>query len=169
MESKACTACRKVFPATPENFFRAKNGKYGVASECKKCEMGRKHNWQEENKNLYLERSRASAKKYRSEHPEKVKEANRKHNKKKPLRDKLLRYSLTEEQYYKILVDQDFKCAICGTNQPTKNNTKKTWFVDHCHRTNKVRGLLCSGCNSGLGFLKDDKNVLISALKYLER
>jgi len=39
--------------------------------------------------------------------------------------------------------------------------------VDHCHNTNKVRGLLCSRCNTALGLLKDDENTILNALMYV--
>jgi hypothetical protein len=75
------------------------------------------------------------------------------------------RYGLTPEQYDFMLWEQDSKCAICGTDYPGKNG----WHVDHSHVTGEVRGLLCTGCNTGIGALKDDPAVLRAAADYLER
>lgn len=58
--------------------------------------------------------------------------------------------------------DQDGRCAIC-------NKEMKQVNVDHCHKTQEVRGLLCTACNTGIGKLKDDISVLESAIKYLKR
>ena len=57
---------------------------------------------------------------------------------------------------------QNNKCAIC------KNEFTKTPSIDHCHNTGLVRGLLCSDCNVGIGFLKDNKEYLSNAIKYLK-
>lgn len=61
--------------------------------------------------------------------------------------------------------DQVGRCAICEEILP--QDTKQI-HVDHCHKTNITRGLLCSYCNKGLGFFKDDIQVLEKAIKYLK-
>ncbi len=73
------------------------------------------------------------------------------------------RYDLTHETYLQMLKEQDNKCAICG------NSFTGSPYVDHCHTTGKVRGLLCSTCNTGLGGFKDDPTILENAIKYLTR
>lgn len=71
------------------------------------------------------------------------------------------KYGLTIQQFNEMLEDQGFGCAICTTELIFPN-------VDHCHKTGKVRGLLCSRCNSGLGIFQDNPNTLASALRYLD-
>jgi len=71
------------------------------------------------------------------------------------------RYNLTPEGVMELLNKQSNKCAICLIEL-------STYHIDHCHNTNKVRGILCSSCNMGLGLFKDDTEVLKSAIKYLK-
>lgn len=73
-------------------------------------------------------------------------------------------FNLTEQDYDSMFAKQNYSCAICKTKEPTGYN----WHVDHCHTTNKVRGILCSKCNQGLGLFNDDGNILMSAKEYLE-
>ena len=61
-----------------------------------------------------------------------------------------------------MLAGQGGVCAIC------KRKFDKTPCVDHCHSTGKVRGLLCRKCNIGLGFCRDDSNLMRAATAYLE-
>jgi hypothetical protein len=70
------------------------------------------------------------------------------------------KYGLTLEEYETMRVEQDGKCAICesGTLQ---------LVVDHCHKTGRVRGLLCVSCNASLGLLRDDPEVILRAAQYL--
>jgi hypothetical protein len=75
------------------------------------------------------------------------------------------KYNITEQDYNLLYKLQDGECAICKTSQ-FKLKTKLA--VDHCHKTGKVRGLLCSSCNCALGLLKDNKHVIQEALKYLK-
>jgi hypothetical protein len=77
------------------------------------------------------------------------------------------RYDLSLAQYNALLLAQGGGCAICQTDAPGGNYTK--WAVDHCHDTNRVRGLLCGACNMGLGKFKDDPARLRAAAEYLER
>ncbi len=71
------------------------------------------------------------------------------------------RYGLPPSEYLFLLRKQK-SCAIC------RKKFTGTPHVDHNHKTNKVRKLLCSACNFGLGLFRDSPALLISATKYLQ-
>lgn len=74
------------------------------------------------------------------------------------------RYGLSLEQYNKILQDQKGVCAICGQRE------SRNLSVDHNHRTNKNRGLLCSACNWGLGLIESkNPDALNNLIAYIQR
>ena len=80
------------------------------------------------------------------------------------------KYGVTVEWYDAALVAQEFACAIC--KKPEADNDKRLGkpmrlSVDHCHDTNKVRGLLCNTCNRAIGLLKHDIGAMHSAVAYL--
>ncbi len=75
------------------------------------------------------------------------------------------RYGITKEEYATLLEYQAGRCAICDSEGCP---TGRALAVDHCHTTNKVRGLLCSHCNMGLGMFKDSTPRLTSAIQYLK-
>lgn len=81
------------------------------------------------------------------------------------LKYRIQQFGLTLEQYDTMLETQKYCCCICKTSEPGKHN----WHVDHNHTTGKVRGLLCSPCNTGLGHFGDDPTRLRAAADYLER
>jgi recombination endonuclease VII len=70
------------------------------------------------------------------------------------------KYGLSKDQHAAMRADQDNKCAVC------RDETKL--IVDHCHSTNKVRGLLCSPCNSCEGFARSSPDILRALADYLE-
>lgn len=77
---------------------------------------------------------------------------------------------LFPNQYSRLMKEQQSVCAIC--KQPESVLHKKTkqpiaLAVDHCHTTNKIRGLLCSKCNMGLGLFYDNIELFESAIDYL--
>ena len=74
-------------------------------------------------------------------------------------------YGITIEQYKQMLSSQNNRCAICGNTFKIHRGT----HVDHNHQTGKVRGLLCNGCNIGIGSLKDSLIIVRAAVKYLEQ
>lgn len=76
------------------------------------------------------------------------------------------RYGITKQQYDDMLAAQGGCCAICGRDNP--GGKAKVWAVDHCHNSNRVRGLLCGPCNRGLGQFRDDVERLRAAVRYLE-
>jgi len=72
-------------------------------------------------------------------------------------------YGLTEETYMKLLADQNGGCAICGKTEGNKR--RKRLAVDHDHESGIVRGLLCTTCNTRLGFLEKRWDAIMSYLK----
>lgn len=73
-------------------------------------------------------------------------------------------YGITTEQYEQMLTDQNGVCKIC---KGPDNGPWNCFAVDHCHKTGRVRGLLCAKCNKGLGQFNDDPALLKSAAEYL--
>src|SRR6267142_4841583 len=73
------------------------------------------------------------------------------------------RYGISMEEYHALMRRQGGACAIC------KKIPEKPLCIDNCHLTGKVRGLLCTKCNSGIGFYEDDPNRLRAAIDYLAR
>jgi 5-methylcytosine-specific restriction endonuclease McrA len=70
-----------------------------------------------------------------------------------------IKYGITFTQYTKMIIDQAGRCAIC--RKPAD------LAVDHCHKTSKVRSLLCDACNTGLAMFRDDPELLYEAIRYL--
>lgn len=80
---------------------------------------------------------------------------------------KIKSYGLTPQQFDAMLEAQGGRCAICGTDKPSKRDA--TFRIDHCHKSGAVRGLLCMACNSGLGMFRDHVPALMAAIEYLTR
>ena len=80
-------------------------------------------------------------------------------------------YGMTLLEYNKMLEEQNEVCAIC--KQPEVaidcNGKIRILAVDHCHKTMKVRGLLCNKCNLALGHVEDDIEILRAMITYLEQ
>ena len=74
-------------------------------------------------------------------------------------------YGVTVDDYNKMFEDQEGKCAICKKHQI---ELPKKLHVDHCHKTKKVRGLLCFKCNTAIGHFEDNPEILKNAVEYLE-
>jgi len=75
-------------------------------------------------------------------------------------------YGITDEEYEELAAQQGWACWICG--EKAGKGPGKKLHVDHNHKTGKVRGLLCSSCNGGLGSLHDSMELLKRAIEYLQ-
>lgn len=99
-----------------------------------------------------VERSRAYHREWRKKNPERARGFGLK-----------FRFGIGFEHYEALLRSQNGGCAICGG----QNSKGRALAVDHCHKTGKVRGLLCSKCNSGIGMLGDSSLLLKIATEYV--
>lgn len=77
-----------------------------------------------------------------------------------------IKYGISEEEYNKLLITQDFSCAICSKHV---SKCSQALYVDHRHTTGRIRGLLCAGCNSGIGLMDEDLEILDKAMLYLKK
>lgn len=114
----------------------------------------------------------ASAKAWARRNPDKVSEQYRryriKHREKNLLRLRAStlkrRFGMTPEDYDQMLLHQGGVCAICRG----KNPDGRRLSIDHCHKTNKVRALLCMHCNLLLGHADDDIDLLQKCISYVK-
>ena len=165
---KICAKCGETKPL--EAFGPQKLGKDGKRARCKACEVlyararykadpakaaAIRRKWSQKNRG----KDAAYTRTWSKANPEKLQAIKRALT--------LRAYGLAPQDYASMLLSQRGACAICGTHEPGGSKGKR-FAVDHCHATGKVRGLLCSPCNTGLGQLKDDPAVLRKAIAYLE-
>lgn len=77
-------------------------------------------------------------------------------------------YGISLEYFLELLGEQRGVCAICEEEGfRMHEGIKETLVVDHCHKTGRVRGLLCNNCNRGLGLFQDNYLTLRKAMGYL--
>ena len=139
----ANTATHKNCPICGElkersEFHKWKSRQDGLTAYCKKCTSKKTKSWRDQN-------------------PDKLPtlEQNRISSRKRSC-------GISEKDYAQMLIDQDNQCAIC------KIQIGWEAAVDHCHDTNKVRGLLCRNCNLGLGGFKDNIETIRKAILYVK-
>lgn len=78
-------------------------------------------------------------------------------------------YGISLEEYNRLQLKQDGKCAICRQPETTViRGNLVDLSVDHCHDKGNIRGLLCSKCNQGIGCFKHDQSLLEAAIEYLK-
>lgn len=107
---------------------------------------------------------------YRERHRQSAERSNKK-KRSRPgsyRKEVLKRHGLTVQQYESLLAKQGGVCAICHRPDPGREGYEHL-HVDHDHATGLVRGLLCHGCNTALGFVGDEIETLRSMVRYLER
>lgn len=150
---KKCIKCGISKPL--DEFYRQPNTPTGRRYNCRECCVIESAVYRENNREI----SRAKGRAYY-------------HSKPAEYRNNFLlrRYGITLSQYQEMFQAQSGLCAICGKPETVscgKNGKPKDLCLDHCHKTNKVRGLLCTHCNSGLGMIKDDPELARKLAAYL--
>ncbi|KKN10331.1 hypothetical protein LCGC14_1037690 [marine sediment metagenome] len=146
---KCCSKCKKTKPINQftKTVSTTRLG-WSYRSWCIECNKEFCKYYGKNNKEKRNERGR----KWRKNNPELAKYYDKKGRYKKL-------YGLTLEQVAKLKNINDNACWIC--------NKKGRLFIDHCHKTGKIRGILCPICNTYLGRIKDDINIIEKLKKYL--
>lgn len=173
---KYCSACKQTKPVS--EFYRRRDRPCGYANKCKTCRnayhasyiktpMGRWNQAKADNK-YWLKYGKAYAQtpKGRATARRATKKWRESEHGRRKMRDYHLRakYGISLTEYEILLEIQQGKCAICGSD----GNGKKL-HLDHCHKTQKVRGFLCNGCNGGIGLFREDITRLQNAIEYLKK
>ena len=114
----------------------------------------------------YREEVKKRTRQRRENNPEERKKWDKKYNhsgnNKKKIQLKY-RYNLSYEDWLRMWEGQDGKCVICGESFTKPSDSR----VDHNHKTNKIRGLLCNKCNLGIGCFNDNPKLTTKATEYL--
>jgi Recombination endonuclease VII len=90
----------------------------------------------------------------------------RQHADRERRRRRLAVYGLSVDDYERMAQAQGQRCAICGGSR-SRMDSDGALVVDHNHVTGRIRGLLCTLCNTGLGAMRDDPAILLAAIRYL--
>ena len=157
--------CRKCQKAKDESEFRDNPNHKSKRNDCRECERLVQAARYAANPEAFA----AATRKWSKTHPEQRNATKRAWyaNNKRKHKSTVLKsaYGITLAQYETLLDTQGGVCAICKTS--TNGNCGRKLYVDHCHKTGKVRGLLCGRCNSILGFVDDSPDWLEKAKAYL--
>ena len=83
------------------------------------------------------------------------------------------KYGISLSEFWDYWIVFKGKCSICENDlklpEKRKGQSLEVVAVDHDHNTGQIRGLLCNGCNKGLGLFKDSPQLLESAINYLKK
>ena len=150
LKLKICKTCKQEKSIGEFSFLRGSADR--LRYQCRDCTKNYNKEYWAENRETYIPQMRASGYSYNP----------------KRINYQLIRnYGITLEDYEKMFKDQEGKCAICG--HPETHPNKKRLAVDHCHKTGKVRGLLCNKHNRIIGTMDDSVEELKRASAYLEK
>jgi ERCC4-type nuclease len=155
---KKCTKCKIEKPVS--DYGVDKSTKDGYRYSCKECYNSQQREYARKNKDIIKSRNAKKSQQRKAYYKSKkgIESSRRAHLKRA--------FGITLEDYNNLFEKQGGVCKICQQKEKSKINNFLS--VDHSHLTGKIRGLLCSDCNRGLGLLKDSKQNLINAVKYLE-
>lgn len=149
-----CSNCKIEKPI--EDFWKNKAEKSGRQHQCKIC-LG---TYNKNNPNTTKAKANAWTRDWQKKNPEKTAKNQRVQDLKK--------YGITPGEYTELFTKQNGVCLICGSPPVGKGKINNRLSVDHCHKTGKIRGLLCEPCNLLLGLAKDRAELLYKAAEYIE-
>jgi hypothetical protein len=151
-----CTKCKEVKDSSL--FHRYDKKKNGFTSQCKQCRNEKRKTFYWSNPEKERNKTQKYRKHLRETDPQKLFLSNRNTKLKQA-------YGIDLEQYDKMLKAQACKCAVCGKEHVEEE--KKRLVVDHCHDSEQIRELLCNNCNTALGLLKEDIQVIDKLKDYI--
>ena len=158
-----CGKCKVERPLT--DFHRDKTHKDGRVTTCSECRSAYSREHHAKNRGEINKRMREYAKGHRGGYTERQKKWRLKNPKKHKSQVLKMEYGITLENYIKLLELQGGGCGIC---KKLPDSEEPYLAVDHNHATQKVRGILCRNCNLGVGYFKDNIELLTSAAIYLK-
>lgn len=157
LTQKRCSRCRQVQPVSA---FHRRRGQDGYQAYCKPCSLAKN-------------RERQKDPEWRRRANEQEKARYRTDPDKYYWRNLRLRHGLTQAEHAAFLHKQNHACAICLTPFPADpiadRRTQRRIYVDHDHASGLVRGLLCPGCNTAVGLMKDDPATAERIASYLRQ
>jgi hypothetical protein len=157
LERKLCTKCRRTL--TLRHFHKSK-ASGGYKPRCRACRAGDRKDYLKRNPDW-----RVTAGIRYLANREKISEEGKRRRVERRDVNRRYSYGISREDFQMMVLLQGGLCAICEQSPPAGFDL----CVDHCHKTKRVRGLLCKQCNSGIGILKDDLRLLRNAVRYLEK
>ena len=140
--TKKCTVCKESKSVT--EYYKDSRSKDSYSYRCRDCEKKARIKYRKGSRESYL-------KSVRKNYRKRV-------------------YGLNEEAFKEIWLKQGGKCPVCEKELTDELGTKhlpSKAVIDHCHDTGKIRGILCTMCNKGIGLLGDRRETIVKALKYL--
>lgn len=131
------------------------------AKRCPACVRKRGIKARSRYNKAHPEMTRKAAKNYRLRHPDRIIEQNAKLSEYKSYWSRWSRYGITKADVEAMLTRQRGRCLGCQIllEKPC---------IDHNHETGKIRGLLCSKCNTALGLVNEDPATLRRLMAYLD-
>jgi hypothetical protein len=150
-DTKVCARCREDLPF--DRFSNDPRMALGKKSYCRRCQS----DWAKAKYHADPEAARAKSR----ERAARVRTPER--SRRRALQ---AMYGLGWDEYEAMLASQGGRCAVCGASEA---GGRGNWHVDHDHESGRVRGLLCAGCNVGIGQFRDDPERLRAAARYLDR
>lgn len=151
-DNKVCNSCKIEKKYSEYNKDRSISD--GYENRCRDCRSSRKKELYQNRLEHFRNKSKINARIFRKENPGYQRQYDLKRI-----------YGITTDDYNTMLKEQNNCCSLCKTDNPkTKSNV---FVVDHCHSSGKVRALLCSTCNAGLGAFYDNTELLTKAIEYL--
>ncbi len=163
---KTCYKCKKI--KVYSDFSKDTNRKDGHSSLCRNCKSIYSRLYSAENKERILEYKRKWTRLNKDRVAEYAKKYHLYNINKRREKALMKSYGITLNQYDEMFSNQNGVCLICNEPETRKYKGKlMPLSVDHSHKTEEVRGLLCSNCNLGIGYFNDDPGILLQAITYL--
>lgn len=150
---KVCSKCKKEKPFS--DFYKDKNRKDGFRSSCKLCDKPRHQQYYKKHKDKWPVRNKKYYKLHRKERNQYY---------------AAYAHGMTIAERESFIINKGNRCEVCNISRESHFEIfNKDLCIDHCHKTNINKGVLCCMCNSAAGHLRDNPDLTYKLFEYLER